>query len=66
MERYNNRDRYQRSVTEAATRLVRPTFALNFRSSVEAVFAVHASGQVHCASFFEQVKMTAALETLDD
>jgi hypothetical protein len=66
-ERYINRDRYQRSVTEAAPRLVRPTFALNFRSSVEAVFAAHASGQVHRASlFFQQVKMMAALETLDD
>jgi hypothetical protein len=66
-ERYSNRNQYQRSVTEAATRRVRPTFALNFRSSVEAVFAAHACGQVHRASlFFQQVKMMAALETLDD
>ena len=65
-ERYSNRDRYQRSVTETAPRRVRPTFALNFRSSVEVVFAAHASGQVHCASFFERVKMMAALESLDD
>ncbi len=68
MERYSNRDQDKRSVTEAAARLARPTFACGFPLDLFKLSSLptRLAGCIALSIFLQRVKMMAALETLDD